>query len=80
MSELLQQTSSPQLFQLKTVIKRMLADPKRTLLVRKDLHMGQTVRFMDGCDGQMRVDPVVAMKDTQLTIQKQATRSAWTAR
>ena len=55
----------------------MLADPKRILQVRKDLHMWQTVRFMDWRDAQMRVGTVVAMKDTQLTIQEQATRSAW---
>lgn len=76
--ELLQQASNLQLFQLNSVIERMLADPRRILQVRKDLHMGQTVRFMDWRDGQMRAGIVVAMKDTQLTIQEQATRSAWT--
>jgi hypothetical protein len=76
--ELLQQASNLQLFQLNSVIERMLADPKRILQVRKVLHMGQTVRFMDWRDGQMRVGTVVAMKDTHLTIQEQATRSAWT--
>ena len=76
--ELLQQASNLQLFQLNSVIERMLADPRRILQVRKDLHMGQTVRFMDWRDGQMRVGTVVAMKDTQLTVQERATRSAWT--
>lgn len=76
--ELLQQASNLQLFQLNSVIERMLADPRRILQVRKDLHMGQTARFMDWRDGQMRVGTVVAMKDTQLTTQEQATRSAWT--
>jgi hypothetical protein len=76
--ELLQQASNLQLFQLNSVIERMLADPRRILQVRKDLHLGQTVRFMDWRDGQMRLGTVVAMKDTQLTIQEQATRSAWT--
>ena len=76
--ELLQQASNLQLFQLNSVIERMLADPKRIVQVRKDLHMGQTVRFMDWRDGQMRVGTVLAMKDTQLTIQEQASRSAWT--
>lgn len=76
--ELLQQASNLQLFELNSVIERMLADPRRIVQVRKDLHMGQTVRFMDWRDGQMRVGKVVAMKDTQLTIQEQATRSAWT--
>jgi hypothetical protein len=76
--ELLQQASNLQLFQLNSVIERMLADPRRILQVRKELHLGQTVRFMDWRDAQMRVGTVVAMKDTQLTIQEQATRSAWT--
>jgi len=76
--ELLQQASNLQLFQLNSVIERMLADPRRILQVRKDLHLGQTVRFMDWRDAQMRVGTVVAMKDTQLTIQEQATRSTWT--
>jgi len=76
--ELLQQASNLQLFQLNSVIERMLADPRRILQVRKELHLGQTVRFMDWRDAQMRLGTVVAMKDTQLTIQEQATRSAWT--
>ncbi len=36
------------------------------------------VRFMDWRDAQMRVGTIVAMKDTQLTIQEQGTRGAWT--
>ena len=76
--ELLQQASNLQLFQLNAVIERMLADPRRILQVRKDLHMGQTVRFMDWRDGQMRVGRVIAMKDMQLTVQEEGTRSSWT--
>lgn len=76
--ELLQQASNLQLFELNSVIERMLADPRRILQVRKELHLGQTVRFMDWRDARMRVGTVVAMKDTQLTIQEQGTRSAWT--
>jgi hypothetical protein len=77
MLEVLNQASNLQLFQLNTVIERMLADPKRILQVRKDLHMGQTVRFMDWRDGQMRTGKIVAMKDTQLTIHEDGTRSSW---
>lgn len=76
--ELLQQASNLQLFQLNSVIERMLADPRRILMVRKDLHMGQTVRFMDWRDGQMRVGKIIAMKDTQLTVHEDSTRSSWT--
>jgi hypothetical protein len=76
--ELLQQASNLELFQLNAVIERMLADPRRILQVRKDLHLGQTVRFMDWRDGQMRVGRVIAMKDKQLTVHEQGTRSSWT--
>ena len=75
--ELLGRASSLELFELKAVIERMLADPKRIVQVRKDLHLGQTVRFLDWRDGRMRSGKVVAMKDTQLTIQEDSTRSAW---
>ena len=76
--EVLQHASNLQLFQLNAVIERMLADPKRIVLVRKDLHMGQTVRFMDWRDGRMRVGKIIAMKDTQLTVHEHGTRSSWT--
>ena len=46
--------------------------------MRKDLHLGQTVRFMDWRDGQMRPGKVVAMKDTQVTIHEDGTRTSWT--
>jgi hypothetical protein len=75
--ELLNRASSLELFQLNAVIERMLADPKRIVQVRKDLHLGQTVSFLDWRDGRMRTGKVVAMKDTQITIQEDATRSAW---
>jgi len=75
--EVLNQASSLQLFQLNAVIERMLADPRRILQVRKDLHVGQTVRFMDWRDGQMRTGRIIAMKDTQLPIHDDGTRSSW---
>jgi hypothetical protein len=76
--DLLQQASNLQLFELNSVIQRMLADPRRILQVRKDLHLGQTVRFMDWRDGRMRVGKVIAMKDTQMTLHEEGTRSSWT--
>ena len=74
----LQHASNLQLFQLNSVIERMLADPKRIVQVRKDLHMGQTVRFMDWRDGRMRLGKIIAMKDTQLTVHEDGTHSSWT--
>jgi hypothetical protein len=76
--EVLQHASNLQLFQLNSVIERMLADPRRIVQVRKDLHLGQTVRFMDWRDGRMRVGKIIAMKDTQLAVHEDGSRSSWT--
>lgn len=75
--EVLGRASSLELFQLNSVIERMLADPKRIVQIRKELHLGQTVRFMDWRDGQMRTGKILAMKDTQATIHEDGTRSSW---
>lgn len=57
----LQNASSLELFQLSTLIERLLADPRRIIAVRKDMHLGQTVRFVDWRDGSLRQGKVVAM-------------------
>lgn len=69
--------SNLELFQLSAIIDRMLADPKRIIAVRANLHLGQTVRFLDYHDGQMRSGKVVALKDTQLTLHEDGTRREW---
>lgn len=75
--EALNHASSLQLFQLQTIIERMLADPKRIIAVRANMHLGQTVRFMDWRDGQMREGKVVQMRDTQVVLHEPATRREW---
>jgi hypothetical protein len=75
--EALQQASSLELYQLSTVIERLLADPRRILAVRKDLHLGQTVRFMDWRDGSLREGKIVAMRDTQVTLHDLRERREW---
>lgn len=74
----LQRATSLELFQLSAVIERLLADPKRIVQVRRDLHLGQSVRFLDWGSAQMRTGVIVAMKDTQVTIQDDAARQVWT--
>lgn len=74
----LHSASSLELFQLSAVIERLLADPRRIVQVRRDLHLGQTVRFLDWSCGQMRTGVVVALKDKQLTIHEETSRRAWT--
>lgn len=69
--------SSLELFQLQTIIERMLADPKRIIAVRLNMHLGQTVRFLDWRDGQMRSGRVVDLRDTQVVLHEVATRREW---
>lgn len=73
----LNRASSLELFQLSTIIERLLADPRRIIAVRTNMNLGQTVRFLDWRDGQMRNATVVAMKDTQVTLHEEGTRREW---
>jgi len=75
--EALNRASGLELFQLSTIIERLIADPRRVLQVRVNLHLGQTVRFLDYRDGQMRSGKVVALKDTQVTLHEDGTRREW---
>ena len=75
----LSRASSLELFQLQSIIERMLADPKRIIAVRINMHLGQTVRFMDWRDGQMRSGKVVEMRDTQAVLHESATRCQWSS-
>jgi hypothetical protein len=75
--DVLNRASSLQLFQLSTLIERMLADPRRIIAVRLNMHLGQTVRFVDGRNGTLREGKVLAMKDTQVTLQDLAERREW---
>ena len=73
----LSRASSLELFQLSAIIERMLADPRRIIAVRADMHLGQTVRFLDYRDGQMRSGKVVALKAAQVTLHEAGTRREW---
>lgn len=77
MIEALEGASSLQLYQLKAIIEAMLVDPKRGLAARANLHLGQSVRFVDFRDGQMRSGKIIAFKDTQATVLEQGTKRTW---
>ncbi len=80
--EALNRASSLELFHLSTVIERLMSDPARIVQIRLHLNLGQRVRFVDwkapGAALQLRSGTVVAMKDTQITVQDDATRATWT--
>ena len=75
--DVLSRASSLELFQLQAIIDRMLADPKRIIAVRVNMHLGQNVRFLDWRDGQMRSGKVVDMRDSQVVLHEMATRREW---
>ena len=77
MIEALEGASSLQLYQLKAIIEGMLTDPRRGLAARANLHLGQSVRFVDFRDGQLRSGKIIAFKDTQATVLEQGTKRTW---
>jgi len=75
--EALSNASSLELFELSNIIDRLLADPRRIVAIRNKLNLGKSVQFMDWRTGQMRSGKVVAIKDSQVTINEEASRLQW---
>lgn len=75
--EALSNASSLELFELSRIIDRLLADPRRIVAIRNQLNLGKSVRFMDWRTGQMRTGKIVAIKDDQVTVHEDGTRSQW---
>lgn len=73
----LSNASSLELFELSTIIDRLLADPRRIIAVRSKLHLGQTVRFLNWRNGQMLAGKIVEMKDRQVTLHEEGARVQW---
>jgi hypothetical protein len=70
--------SSAELYQLSWVIEQLLADPRRIVQARAELHTGQQVQYLHWDDGKMRAARVVAMKDRRVTVFDEARRSHFT--
>jgi len=73
----LNQASSLQLYRLQAILRRMITDPKRVIEIRRQLHLGQMVRYFDLESDQMRQARVVEMKDKEILVQDQATLRHW---
>lgn len=73
--EELPMASSAELYQLSWVIDQLLADPRRVVQARGELHTGQQIQYLDWNDGKMRAARVVAMKDRRVTVLDEAGRS-----
>ncbi len=67
--EELPMASSAELYQLSWVIEQLLADPRRIVQVRAQLHMGQQVQYLHWADGKLRSARVVGMHGDHVAIQ-----------
>lgn len=76
--EELPMASSAELYQLSWVIEQLLADPRRIVQARSELHTGQPVQYFHWDDGKLHAARVVAMKDRRVTVLEEATRSHFT--
>lgn len=66
---------SSELYQLSWVIEQLLADPRRIVQARSQLHLGQQVQYLNWDDGKLRAAQVVSMKDRRVTIRDGQTNS-----
>jgi len=56
--EALNNATSLELYQLGALVERLVTDPRRIVALRRDLHLGQVVRFYD--DRECPRYPVIA--------------------
>lgn len=74
---LLSQASNRQLLMLHAAIDRMLADPRRIIEIRRQLHLGQTVQFLDWQRAVMLKGQVIALHERQIEIRELTARRQW---
>jgi hypothetical protein len=67
--EELPMATSAELYQLSWVIEQLLADPRRIVQVRAQLHTGQQVQYLHWADGKLRSARVVGMHGDHVAIQ-----------
>jgi hypothetical protein len=60
--------TSSELYQLSWVIEQLLADPRRIVQARSDLHLGQQVQYFSWSDGKLHAARVASMKDSRVTV------------
>jgi hypothetical protein len=66
--EELPMATSAELYQLSWIIEQLLADPRRIVQARSQMHLGQQVQYFNWPDGKLRPGQVVAMKDSRVTV------------
>ena len=75
--EELPMATSAELYQLSWVIEQLLADPRRIVQVRGQLHTGQQVQYLHWEDGKLRSARVVGMHGDHVAIHDAAYSKAF---
>lgn len=75
--EELPMATSAELYQLSWVIEQLLADPRRIVQVRAQLHTGQQIQYLSGKDGKLRSARVVGMHGDHVAIHDAAYSKAF---
>ena len=73
----LAQASTLELYQLAALVERLTSDPRRIVAIRKDLHLGQVVRFYDARRDAMHEGRIIQMSNAQLTLHDTKHRVQW---
>lgn len=60
--------TSAELYRLSWIIEQLVADPRRIVQARQQLHLGQVVQFWEWGTGKLRPGRMVSMKDSQVTL------------
>lgn len=75
--EAMNRATSLELYQLSALLDRLMTDPRRIVAIRKDLHLGQVVRFYDARRDTMRSGRITQMRDAHLTVTSTEVNAAW---
>lgn len=75
--EAMNNATSLELYQLTALLERLMTDPRRIVAIRKELHLGQLVRFYDARHDSMRLGQVVAMRDAHLIVRGTEVHGEW---
>ncbi|HEV6963782.1 MULTISPECIES: hypothetical protein [Roseateles] len=75
--EAMNRATSLELYQLAALLDRLMTDPRRIVAIRRDLHLGQVVRFYDSRRDTMRSGRITEMRDTHLTVHGTEVNAAW---
>lgn len=73
----LRTATSIELYELSLALDKMLADPKRILDVRRHLHLGAPVMFLEGRRGTLVPGRVLQLQPTYALIQDSGTGAHW---